>query len=364
MMIPQGRSSRLPSFSCCRCRLTTRTATATLLLLLLLFVSWSSPPAMARPLREDPVQVSFGGALKMMMPKKNNGEPLEQEEDMLVIGAGFGRTGTTSFLTALSRIGLKSYHMSAVMKAGGHLDLWVRHIRALQQQEESGGGDGKGTTATVDAIIEGMRTSGYNATASMPACFVHRELMERYPGARVVLTVRGDGDGRAWAKSVLGSIGRVQKLTSRIPFRWIPKMQKMQVLVPWVFEQRGVRLKEDTGEFDADELAAAYNGWVEEVKASVPAERLLVFAAQDGWGPLCEFLSPVSPEIEADCRDILSSGEPYPRVNESAQMQRMFRGLSAVSTAFEYGPYCAFALLTAFLWFQRRRNKTGKTKKE
>jgi hypothetical protein len=41
----------------------------------------------------------------------------------------------------------------------------------------------------------------------------------------------------------------------------------------------------------------------EEVLTSIPPERLLVFRATDGWGPLCEFLGvPVPPE-------------PYPRTN-------------------------------------------------
>ena len=33
-----------------------------------------------------------------------------------------------------------------------------------------------------------------------------------------------------------------------------------------------------------------FNNWVEEVKATVPKEKLLVFEAKQGWKPLCEFL--------------------------------------------------------------------------
>ena len=33
-----------------------------------------------------------------------------------------------------------------------------------------------------------------------------------------------------------------------------------------------------------------FNEWVEQVKAEIPAERLLVFEVKQGWGPLCQFL--------------------------------------------------------------------------
>ena len=35
---------------------------------------------------------------------------------------------------------------------------------------------------------------------------------------------------------------------------------------------------------------AFFNKWVEEVKETVPADKLLVFEAKQGWKPLCEFL--------------------------------------------------------------------------
>ena len=37
-------------------------------------------------------------------------------------------------------------------------------------------------------------------------------------------------------------------------------------------------------------IARFFNEWVEQVKAEIPAERLLVFEVKQGWGPLCQFL--------------------------------------------------------------------------
>ena len=33
-----------------------------------------------------------------------------------------------------------------------------------------------------------------------------------------------------------------------------------------------------------------FNDWVDQVKAEIPAERLLVFEVKQGWAPLCHFL--------------------------------------------------------------------------
>ena len=47
---------------------------------------------------------------------------------------------------------------------------------------------------------------------------------------------------------------------------------------------------------DGPEASEAYfNKWVEEVKATVPKEKLLIFEAKQGWKPLCEFLGVPEP---------------------------------------------------------------------
>jgi hypothetical protein len=47
--------------------------------------------------------------------------------------------------------------------------------------------------------------------------------------------------------------------------------------------------------------------WTEEVKANVPAERLLVWDVTQGWEPLCEFLELPVPDA------------PFPNVNDSKE---------------------------------------------
>ena len=56
-----------------------------------------------------------------------------------------------------------------------------------------------------------------------------------------------------------------------------------------------------------------YNDWVEDVKKTVPKERLLIFSVKEGWEPLCKFLDVPVPE------------EPFPRTNDSKAMSNMIR---------------------------------------
>jgi len=317
---------------------------------LLLTCTLTTPLSSAAPLKEEPLKINFSTFFKVLFGFSQENSS-QQSETMLVIGPGFGRTGTSSFIAAMNRIGLKSYHMSAVSKTPGHLDLWLEYTQALEEGNPA---------KKADEIMHSMSTNGFNATSSMPACYLYKDLMERYPNARVVLTVRGDGDGLAWAKSVKSSIGLLRKAVERVPFRWVPKVQRFKDLMDWIFAQRGVYFDENLELSDTD-LADAYNGWVAEVKATVPEEKLLVFAAQNGWKPLCDFLSPLNSDIEENCQEIFVSGEPYPRINEKTQVRRLIGVLTAVSTAFEYGPYVL--AIWAVLWVAKRSQKE-KSKKE
>ena len=62
-----------------------------------------------------------------------------------------------------------------------------------------------------------------------------------------------------------------------------------------------------------EESARFFKEWVEEVKRTVPPEKLLVFEVSQGWAPLCEFLGLPPPD------------RPFPRVNDTASMQKKVR---------------------------------------
>jgi hypothetical protein len=55
---------------------------------------------------------------------------------------------------------------------------------------------------------------------------------------------------------------------------------------------------------DPQQLAVLFEAWNARVKEDVPSDKLLVFSAKDGWGPLCAFLGVPVPS------------EPFPNVND------------------------------------------------
>ena len=64
-----------------------------------------------------------------------------------------------------------------------------------------------------------------------------------------------------------------------------------------------------------DTAVRFFNAWVEQVKADIPPERLLVFEVKNGWEPLCEFL------------DVPVPDEPFPNVNDTAYQQSNIKSL-------------------------------------
>jgi hypothetical protein len=103
-----------------------------------------------------------------------------------------------------------------------------------------------------------------------------------------------------------------------------------------------------------------YDAWNEEVIATVPADKLLVFAAKDGWKPLCEFLAPLSLTVEQNCRQVLESGEPYPRTNEKLMFQVVFFAIRAITAV----TYALPAILAVALASSIRTKSMQKKKHE
>jgi hypothetical protein len=187
---------------------------------------------------------------------------------MKIIGAGFGRTGTVSLQQALEHLGYPCYHMQEVMKlySQGHVDQWDLAVT--------------GHDIDWHALF-----AGYEATVDFPACVFYQELMEAYPDALVVLSIR---DPQRWWKSFSKLLGLVS-LTRLVNF--VPMFRKFGAMnlhmIDYVFD----------GSMDKDACITRYVQHIDEVKATVPDERLLVYSVTEGWEPLCRFLGHPVPTI-------------------------------------------------------------------
>ena len=210
-----------------------------------------------------------------------------------VIGAGFGRTGTLSLKIALEELGFgPCHHMKEVMKN--------------QQQTEWFHQASKGEKVNWEEVFE-----KYQSAVDWPAVAYYQELADTFPEAKIILGIR---DVDAWYQSVSETIYTV---LPNFP-KWIrlvlPRTNKAMDMI-----DRTVWIGEFSGRFEDKEFAVdVYNKHIELVKKVIPAERLLIHSAKDGWQPLCDFLGVPVPD------------EPYPWVNESINFKRNLRIIKAM----------------------------------
>lgn len=196
-----------------------------------------------------------------------------------VIGAGFGRTGTLSLKLALERLGFgRCYHMVEVFEHPEHMDVWSAAHR--------------GEPVDWEALFD-----GYQAAVDWPSCNLWREQMDAFPQAKVILSTR-DPDG--WYQSVCNTILPATRYAAASEDPGQRRFGEWAAEIIWnrVFESRID---------DREHALAVYRAHVDRVRAEVPADRLLVFEAGQGWDPLCEFLRVPVPE------------EDYPRSNSTEE---------------------------------------------
>ena len=154
-----------------------------------------------------------------------------EKQDMKVINIGLARTATSSFVAAMAELGIKSYHMKdGVQDTPGHMDLWIAHSMIAYKEgsddiKEDWNND-PAMTESREALFDAIAEAGFNATADMPMNHYFRELLTRYPKAKVVLTEHWSGDAKKWEESVLATIGQNAKLFRQRPWVWISMVQE------------------------------------------------------------------------------------------------------------------------------------------
>jgi hypothetical protein len=208
---------------------------------------------------------------------------------MQLIGAGLPRTGTLSQKVALEMLGLAPcYHMVNVLGDLDEAQVWRRAL------------DGEGPW---DEVFD-----GFQATVDWPGSFFYRELIDVYPDAKVLLSVR---EADTWERSMRDTIwglfyGDVlmrdlSTARARVDPKWHGYIEMMKEM--W----RRSGLISDAADTDSDSMRSAMERFNEEVQLTVPSDRLLVWSASDGWEPLCRFL------------DVPVPSTPFPHLNDSRE---------------------------------------------
>lgn len=210
-----------------------------------------------------------------------------------VIGAGFGRTGTLSLKSALEILGFAPcYHMETVFSHPWHARSWLHaYAHAPMDWEDLLG--------------------RYQAIVDWPGCTFYRELMDIYPQARVILTVR---EPQQWYTSTSKTIYSVM---NRFPLNrsggWIPLLNSLIVMLNRLIWDGTFH-----GRFtDQQHALRVFEDHIAEVQRQVPPENLLVYQINQGWEPLCRFLGVPEPE-----------GIPFPHLNDRQAYLRKVRLLT------------------------------------
>jgi hypothetical protein len=222
---------------------------------------------------------------------------------LTVIGAGLPRTATTSLKAALERLGFGPCH---------HMFEILHHPEQGERWRDAMSGE----APDWDRVFE-----GYRAAVDFPAALYWRELASAYPEAKIILTAR---DPRRWHASMQNLFQFRPGVASDPATGALPEqMRGMAAMGPYM-EPQFKKVLGDRWEpgsvIDEEYAVEAFHRHTEAVQTAIPAERLLVFEASQGWGPLCEFLGVDAPE------------EPFPHLNDAETVQRLFADLSTAAS--------------------------------
>ncbi|KAL3951703.1 hypothetical protein ACCO45_013420 [Purpureocillium lilacinum] len=178
----------------------------------------------------------------------------------------------SSLSRALATLGYENlYDLDTVANGSPeHAAFWVRAIeRKLSGQP---GFDGTEAAAFFD---------GYDGVRNVPAAAFAAELIESYPTSKVILPTR---DVDSWHASCLGTVYQraVDPILGALALIHSGSRTYATLL-------RALQRALYRGDFPGYGKTA-FAEHQDYVRGRVPAERLLEYRVQQGWGPLCEFL--------------------------------------------------------------------------
>ena len=195
------------------------------------------------------------------------------QNDLRVVGAGLGRTGTKSLQLALQQLlGGPCYHMAEVFAHPEHIPIWERQAQSAEPN--------------LDEILD-----GYVAMVDWPGVGFWRELAAANPDAVILLSTRSDAE--TWWRSADKTIFDGVR-------RGVPPPEFLEM---W----RQLTRRGFTDRLDHDSAVEAYERHNADVRATADPGRLVEWQPGDGWQPLCAALGVDVP------------GEPFPHVNTTEE---------------------------------------------
>ncbi|KAM5344185.1 hypothetical protein ACJ41O_012722 [Fusarium nematophilum] len=218
-----------------------------------------------------------------------------------VIGAGLPRTGTASLAVALEILldgPVIHGGTQAALAPEEEIKTWIKILSQSPPTNDSMRRNNR------DLIQS--RTEGFVGITDCPGMLFVHELMELYPGAKVICTVR---DVAAWERSMSKVSNKLTQGFLRFILFPLPSMR---FLVDYINALRG-QWYLMYGETEPL-TKKTYEYHIEWLKENVPRDRLVFFDVREGWEPLCQALGLPVPE------DV-----PFPRINDGEAIEEFMK---------------------------------------
>ena len=183
-----------------------------------------------------------------------------------------------------------------------HIKRWIDIIRHTPVKSEA---DRKALHAGVKEMLD-----GYVVCTDLPSNAFVEELMEIYPNAKVVCSVR---DPDKWWNSLAPIVEKGNLTVLSWILAPLPTLRWFRTYHDALDEGRVGELYFRPGEPQRP-TREMYDRHVEHLKKVVPKEKLFFYDVRDGWEPLCAVLGvPVPKDV------------PFPRLNDAAAMEQFMQ---------------------------------------
>ncbi|KAF2169942.1 hypothetical protein M409DRAFT_51729 [Zasmidium cellare ATCC 36951] len=260
-----------------------------------------------------------------------------------ILAFGPSRSGTSSLRIALDQLGFGHvYHYTSL------LTINPRDAEMWNEAWDTHHNHVPGTKFERQDWDQLLGHCG--AVTDVPSCLFIRQLLEAYPDAQVILTVR-DNPEQWWRSMQRTVIPLWERFYFEPPRSWSSYFYRKLFFLGWPtssrtrIDQRMANGAEMYQSLRADHIHGTRTAldWLrrheEEVKSLVPPSRLLVFNVKEGWEPLCRFLDVPIPAEEVQ----------FPIANSESEWDRTVGPFYIVADVVVYGKAAALAVGLAFL---------------
>jgi hypothetical protein len=216
--------------------------------------------------------------------------------NLRVIGAGLGRTGTTSLKRALEiLLGGPCFHFLEYESRPELMEPWRELVEEMPLRSDPDAFEDL-TASRWEAVMP-----GYVACVDEPAAYYWKQLSRLFPEALVILSIR---DNESWWSSML-AIEQHHEEELKHPERLTPERRRFLEFTDAIYPEWNDGMSK---EIETNHFIAHNRRVVEHAKQDESfRRRLLIWRAEDGWAPICRALDVPTPDL------------PFPHENKRAE---------------------------------------------